>query len=223
MALRVHAIAVALSTAALAGAVQAQSVTFTDMQPLSDVEISGVLSVPTFDPSLGTLTGVSWSVTGAIASILGVQNDGPRTIVGSAFTSVDFDVDAPGLNLGASPDFNVFGTTGLVTLSAGESALFPVTASTTLSGTEAPGAAFLLPGTIDLGYLTTTSFGGSGFGGDITISQATDAGLSFSVTYEYRTTPVPELPTTVLAALGLAGIGLTRMRQRGARSSAVQG
>jgi hypothetical protein len=146
---------------------------------LADVEISGILSVSKFDASLGTLLGVTYEITGAIASILGVQNDSPGAVVGSAFTSVDFNVDANELPLGASPDFNVFGTTGLVALSAGESALFPVTSSTTISGSVAPSVAFIGPGTIDLSFLTTTSFGGSGFGGDITISQATDAGLTF--------------------------------------------
>jgi len=108
------------------------------------------LSVPGFDPSLGTLTGVSWEIEGAIASILGVQNASGGPISGSAFTNVAFDVDSVLLSLGGSPDFSVFGTTGLVSLGVGSSAIFPVVASTTISGSEAPSPAFYTPGTVEL-------------------------------------------------------------------------
>jgi hypothetical protein len=201
-------IASAVGGMMLASTASAASVTFSSSFPLTDVEINGVLSVSRFDPSLGTLTGVSWTITGGIASILGVTNASRGQITGAAFTSVDFDVAAPELSLAASPDFNVFATTGPVTLGVGESALFPVTAQTTITGTEAPGAQFLLPGTIDLSFRTTTSFGGSGFGGDIIISQATDAGLSFEITYDYDVpgvTPIP-LPAGFVLLAGALGV-----------------
>nr|WP_253949465.1 choice-of-anchor E domain-containing protein [Mangrovicoccus sp. HB161399] len=188
--------------------VSAFTVSYSDAFALSDVEISGTLSVPLFDSSLGTLTGVTWEITGAIASILGVQNDSSNPIVGSAHTTVDYDVDSALLSLGGSPDFSVFGTTGLVSLGVGASALFPVTATNTLSGSETPSSSFFLPGTLDVSFLTDTSFGGSGFGGDITISQATDAGISLSVTYEYETAAVP-LPAglaLLMSALGITGL-----------------
>lgn len=213
MAMRPKLLVLAFGAAMLSQAAQAQSITYTDTAALSDVDLSGVLSVSKFDPSLGTLTGVSWSITGAIASILGISNDGSRTIQGSAFTSVDFELSSAPLSLAASPDFNVLGSTGLVTLGIGESVLFPITAQTTISGTAAPAAAFLVPGTIDLAYMTSTSFGGSGFGGDITISQATDAGVSFSITYDYRTPPVPEASTFAMAGIGLIGLWLVRRRR----------
>lgn len=189
----------------------AASITFSDQVPLGDVEISGTLSVARFDPSLGVLTGVSWSITGAIATILGIENFSARTITGSAFTNVDFDVASADLSLGASPDFGVSGSTGLVSLGVGQSALFPITSQNTITGTEAPGAGFLLPGTIDLSYLTTTSFGGSGFGGDLTLSQATDAALAFSITYEFTVIPEPgSLSMLAAGLLGLAGAARAR-------------
>ena len=190
----------------------AATITFSDLFALANADVSGTLSVPKFDPTLGTLTGVSWSLTGAIASILGLQNDAAQTVTLSAFTSVDFDVDSADLSLAATPDFNVFGTTGLVTLGVGEIAFFPVTAQTTITGSEPPSAAFLLPGTVDVSFFSTTSFGGSGTGGDMTISQATDAGLSFEITYEF--TPIPEPSSLLLLAGGLLGASAAARRRR---------
>lgn len=202
----------------LASSASAATVSFSSAIPLQDVELSGVLSVSRFDSSLGTLTGVSWTITGAVASILGITNASAGTVTGTASTTVGFNLSAPELSLAASPVFNVVATTGPVTLGVGESALFPVIADTTITGTEAPAAQFLMPGTIDLSFSTTTSFGGSGFGGDIIISQATDAGLLFEITYEFDTsgvTPVP-LPAGVVllaSALGVTSVfGIGRKR-----------
>lgn len=198
----------ALGGLGLARPAVAASITVTDVAPLSDVEIGGVLSVSRFDPSLGILTGVSYSITGAIASILGVSNDGPGAINPSVFTRVDFYVDSSDLSLPVSPDFSVLGSTGPVALNPGESALFPLTAQTTITGSEAPSAAFLLPGTIDVSFATVTSFGGESTGGDVTISQATDAGIELRVTYEYDV--VPEPGTLAMVAFGLSVIAGAR-------------
>ncbi|MEZ4282155.1 MAG: choice-of-anchor E domain-containing protein [Myxococcota bacterium] len=182
----------------------AATITFSDQVGLSSAEISGVLSVPKFDPSLGNLVGVSWSITGAIATILGIQNDSSGSVTPSAFVDVAFDIGSAELSLGSSPGLSVLGSTGLVSLGAGETALFPITSQTVITGSEIPSLAFQLPGTVDLSFLTSTSFGGTGSGGDLTISQATDAGISFSITYEYNV--IPEPSSLVLLGGGLMAL-----------------
>ncbi|MFN3260313.1 MAG: choice-of-anchor E domain-containing protein [Pikeienuella sp.] len=204
--------------ALLASPAQAATVSFSDALALQDVEISGTLSVPQFDPSLGTLTGVTFTITGAIASILGVTNSGTNVITGAATTTVDFNVSSSALSLPGMPDFSVVGSTGLVTLGVGESALFPVTGMNSISGSPAPSAAFIGGGTVDLDFMTTTSFGGSGFGGDIIISQATDAGLMFQIEYEFDAVAIP-LPATAPLLAAAAGLFLFVGRRRARRLS----
>lgn len=190
----------------------ASTITFTNLAPLADADLSDVVSVSRFDPTLGSLSSVSWEVVGAIASILGIENNGSRVINGSVFVDVDFFLTSAAITVPGSPAFSILGTTGPVLLGIGESALFPVTAMTTITGTETPSAAFIGPGTIDLSFLTSTSFGGSGVGGDIAISQATDAGLRFSITYHYDVDGVIPLPASAL--LLVSGIGLLAMARR---------
>jgi len=55
----------------LSGAASAATISFSDQRRLTNVDFSGTLSVPRFDVSLGSLSEVRWTVTGAIASILG--------------------------------------------------------------------------------------------------------------------------------------------------------
>lgn len=204
--------------ALLASPAHAVTISFSDQLVLQDVEINGTLSVPQFDPSLGTLTGVTFSITGAIASILGITNNSTRTVSGTASTSVGFDVSSPVISLPASPDFSVVGSTGLVTLAPGEIAMFPVTGTFTLSDSVAPSAAFIGGGTVDLDFMTTTSFSGSGFGGDIIISQATDAGIMFEIEYEFDAVAIP-LPATAPLLAAAAGLFLFVGRRRARRLS----
>ena len=216
MTIRPMLAAAILSGLTMFATAQAATITLTGSVSLSDVELSGALSAPQFDPTLGTLTGVTWSITGAIASIIGISNDSAGPITGSAFTSVDFNVASTVLSLGASPDFNVFASTGTVALGVGESVLFPVTAFTTITGSEMVSAAFIGSSVFEVLYLTITSFGGSGFGGDVSISQATDAGIDFSITYEFETV-APEIPLPAAAPLmaaGLGALGLFGVRRR---------
>lgn len=205
-------IACALSVAA--SNAHAATISFTDIIPLQDVEISGSVAVPQFDSTLGTLTGISWTLTGAIASIIGVRNDSAGTVTGSAFVQADYFLDSTTLSLGASPDFSLLASTGSVTLGVGESVLFPVTGTQSLSGTEAVSAAFIGNSLVEVLVLTLTSFGASGFGGDITISQATDAGFEFMITYEFDEAVIPLPATAPLMAAGLGLFGFYGARRR---------
>lgn len=211
-ALIVGALSVAASNA------RAATISFTDAIPLQDVEINASVAVPQFDSSLGTLTGISWTLTGAIASLIGVQNDSAGPVTGSAFVRADYLLDSTTLSLGASPDFSLLVSTGVVTLGVGESVLFPVTGTQSISGMEAVSAAFIGNSLVEVLVLTLTSFGASGFGGDITVSQATDAGFEFVITYEFDETviPVPAAAPLMAAGLGLFGLYCARRRRKAA-------
>lgn len=211
--MRNRLIGLVLGGVLLAPAANAASISFSDLIALSAVELDGTLSVAKFDTSLGTLTGVTWEITGAISGILGIENRGTGPISGSAATEVDFFLDSTLLSLGASPDFSVTGTATVANLGAGASELFPVTGEFTITGSETPGAAFFGPGTVDLDFSTLTSFSALGLGGNLAISQATDAGLIFTITYEFdefSVVPLPGGASLLFGALGLAGLMTVR-------------
>ncbi|MEZ4356289.1 MAG: choice-of-anchor E domain-containing protein [Myxococcota bacterium] len=192
----------------LSGAASAATISFSDQRRLTNVDFSGTLSVPRFDVSLGSLSEVRWTVTGAIASILGATNNAFVPVSGSAHTRVVFELGSTALSFGGSPDLEVIATTGSFGLSPGESALVPITAMDARIGTELPGPGFLGPGTVDLDFATLTSFGASGFGGNLTLSQRTDAAIRLEVVYDF--VPVPEPSTAMLMALGLAALASMR-------------
>lgn len=211
--MRNRLIGLVLGGVLLAPAANAATMTVSDLIALSEVELDGTLSVAKFDTSLGTLTGVTWEITGAIASILGIENRGTRPISGAASTVVDFFLESAELSLGASPDFTVVGTAPVASLAVGASALFPVTGEFTLTGSETPGSAFFGPGTVDLAFSTLTSFSAAGLGGNLAFTQATDAGLMLTITYEFdefSVVPLPGGASLLFGALGLAGLMTVR-------------
>lgn len=220
MRFRTHLAAIAATGALLAVPAQALTISFSDSLPLEDVEINGTLSVSKFDPALGVLTGVTFEIVGEIASEITIENDGDDDVGVQATTTVEFDFDAAELSLDASPDLTISASTGAVVIDDDDEQTFSLSASDTLTGSEAPSADFLGPGVINLDFATSTAFAAAGGGSDISFAQAADAGVTFTITYEFEENIVPpEVPVPPSLALmtfgaGLLGAGVLHRRRR---------
>ena len=209
----------------IASSAHAATISFSDALALSDVEISGTLSVPKFDGALGTLTGVTFEIKGEAQSLITIANNGAQDITANATTNIAFDVSSALLPLGASPDFTVSATTGDVGVGAGQAELFTLAGSETLSGAVAPSADFLAPGTVDLDFITATSFAFASTGGNVTFTDATQAGIQFEITYEFddgvAVIPTPAaglLMASVFGVFCLSASAARRNRSHWARS-----
>ena len=209
-------IATVAAVAMTAGAAQAASITYNDSAALSPTEISGTLSVPGFDNMGGTLilTSVDWKVTGDIDSIITLTNNGadPQNFVAS--TDSDFFLSSALLSLGAAPQLSLSASTGLQTIAGGgTTAAFPVADTGSVSGSQAGGAGFLLPATVDVGYFTLTGISVTGGGGNLSASQSTQAAIELEVTYNYRTADVPLPAALPLLASAFGVFGVMRIRK----------
>lgn len=177
---------------------------------LTDWSLS--LSFPQFNPSLGTLTSVSLSLTGSISTTLTVNNTSLSASSGTAKTEVQFSV---GQALGLTdPVIDLFSPTYAYTLAPGgssSSGLLTKTGSS--SDTYTLGsilAAFTGVGNIVLPASTFTQTLLANTGGNTASSQVTDASLTGTVVYNYTAVPEP----TSLAIAGLAAAALALRKRR---------
>jgi hypothetical protein len=168
------------------------SVTFSSIVPVQRTDYTQALSLPKFDPSLGTLTEVdlSWSVSGTENGSL--TNTAPVT---ESFNFAE-DVNLALLNGTTSllaPDLNT--SQAFTDLAAGASGIygpFSPTASATASYTTGPNFDLFSTGTgnVDLTVTTLTTQTTLGGGGNIVSNIATFAGGTATVTYQYTPQPV---------------------------------
>jgi hypothetical protein len=206
----------AAAPAAKAGPIQ--SVSFTDTIPMTTTTWFDTLSVPKFDPALGTLLGIDFSLTGTVSG-------------SAAYESLDADPATITLNLTAEvvvqrPDLSqlivVLPVVNVVENSAAfdgtidfdgpsGSTFTNLNATLTNTASSPPPASDLVlftgPGTINLPVSASGMSSGSG-AGNLILQFATSAEAEFTVTYHYL---VPE-PAT-LAMLAGGAIPLFRRRR----------
>ncbi|WP_172326702.1 choice-of-anchor E domain-containing protein [Mangrovicoccus sp. HB161399] len=199
----------------------ALTVTYNDTTALRDVELdSGALlqdplSIPLFDSSLGTLISVSYELTGTVDGSLGIVNLSPNPIGGYATSTVAFSFAS---SLLGSDSFDTVASTGLILLGVGGSTTVPVSGSNSYSQSITDPVAlagFIGSGSFDIDYLTSTSLGGGAWGGDVSITQLTDAQLGISVTYTFATVPLPASSALLFGGVGLLAAAGRRRTSRG--------
>ncbi len=214
--LRTSLAALALATTALtAAAQQTQTVCFTDAIPLQPTNWTGSVSIPKFNPNLGTLQSISFQLTGNVQGAARAESlDASPTIVNTSFaatitlTRPDLTPIVVSTPLGNFSDsFTIFdgvidfaGTSGITHSGINVTDIQTFTSPPPLSDlTLFSGAGnIVLPVTAQGSSLAT------GAGNLITQFQ-TDAAADVQVCYTYvpNTPPVLQCPGTLMASAGV--------------------
>ena len=209
----------------------ADSISFTTSTPIAPTltDWTSSLTFQQFNPSLGTLTGVTLDLSSSLSTTLTVINvDSTVPSKGSAKTEVLVSVVDPNGIIGNLPPYtptNLASNPQLDYLSTGFSysnlAAGTQVTSGLLSGTGSSANTYTTPGllaeftgagsiALPAGTQTYTDLANSG--GNTESAQVTYAGLTGTVTYTY--TPIPLPPALLLFGPGLLGLVGVRRRYR---------
>ena len=177
-----------------------------------------------FDSNLGTLTGVSVSVTGALTTQINITNNAAQTVNANGRTNSDFFFSSSDATLDALLSALMFPTvqlqTGAQSIAVGDTYQSPTLhTSRTADLVPTPVSAFSKVGlnTFTVSCMTETASFTSGGGGNLPTSPTTTAGCGAAIVYTYDAAPQPpaQVPEPAsMALIGLGALGLAAIRRR---------
>ncbi|WP_370287755.1 choice-of-anchor E domain-containing protein [Siccirubricoccus soli] len=204
------------------GAAKAATISYSGSVPMADTNWNTTVSVPKFNPSLGTLTSATFTLGGTTTgSFLLLNFSGSQPVhVNSATVTTTLTLTDPNNNV-------IVVTTPMATL--GNVDIPPNTTGMPItvpepSGSDSDSATVTAPGQLALfigggnivlpitAAAVTTS---NSTGGFPVIGSATTAGASWEVVYTYTPLEVPEPLGLSLLGAGLLGLGVLRLRRKG--------
>lgn len=205
----------AIAAALVAPAAHAASVSFSDSIAMQNTNWTDSFNLSQFDPSLGTLTSVEFTLSGIVNGTASVQNLEDEAVDPTVVLSSQITADLAGNQLAVviptgSQEVNLTAFQGTFNVFDGSDAV----ENLALSGTDSQTngfftnlSAFIGTGTIgvDAGATATSTVSGGGNANFITDFD-TDASASATITYTYDEAVVPiPLPATAFLMLGALG------------------